>query len=401
MGRCRVDQSIERVVVDGFAFPLGAYPVEGMEPKPGFTLAFESADGDDSGEDSEWEEWPDRYVFDILIAATRVESLVRSLLAMLPGRVYPILDVLGHDAFREVDPYVSYDLIGLDRFTEALRRYRGYFFEDGLVGFGAMSDEPFLYIFVDEHKIITVRCETALKERVDALLAAFDLKEVETIAGADSATHEHRAVLDAPEERPELLTADEIVEELREEWRLSLNIDPETNVDDSGTDLGITGWRCLVRYDPAEPEPDPAEDEDDPEESGPDPEKGPAPETGPKAAPKPKIKPEPPTAPPLKATPIPGSAPEGSGAEEPTPTARYVDVLLTADSLNKAIDLAFEGFDKVSEASELIAGDDDPDPLIVATERLTSEEFADLVKQAGGHTPDTSEMKIWHSAWLA
>ena len=49
MARCRVDKSIERLVVDGFAFPLGVYPVEQMTPKQGYTTTFESADGGELG----------------------------------------------------------------------------------------------------------------------------------------------------------------------------------------------------------------------------------------------------------------------------------------------------------------------------------------------------------------
>lgn len=52
--RCRVDEAIERHQISEFQFPLGVYPVEELEPKPGYTLDFESADG---GEDAgEWEE---------------------------------------------------------------------------------------------------------------------------------------------------------------------------------------------------------------------------------------------------------------------------------------------------------------------------------------------------------
>lgn len=244
MARCRVDESIERTVVNGFSFPLGVYPVEEMTPRPGYTVEFEPADGDDEGQ---WEEWPDRYVFDIVISADRLEPLVRNLMALLPGRAYPILDYLGLDAFREVDPYISYELVGLDKVTDALRRYRGFFFEDGLCGFGAMVDEPFIYIFVDEHKIVTVRVEPDLKEKVEKILHAFDLEPVEAPAGADAVAHEHRGVLAISDDRPDLLSADEIVEQLRDEWRLTLNIDPETNVDDEGRDLGITAWHCLVR----------------------------------------------------------------------------------------------------------------------------------------------------------
>jgi hypothetical protein len=359
MGRCRVDKSIQRVVMHGFDFPLGVYPIEEITPREGFTLAFESADGgygtndgedgsngvrggggeygsgegadasgganadgagpegdastppppsarrtgrstpspsprpgprpgarplsrdddedrdsdgsaggggedgagegglgeegpgvgrgDDGEGDDDLEEWPDRYVWDIAIKASRVEALCRSLFSIMPGRLFPILDVLGADHYREIDPYVAYDLVGQEKFLEGVRRFRGYLFEDGLVGFGAMVDEPFMYVFVDEHKIVTVRAQTDLKERIDKVLAAFDLEELPQIDGADAAVHEHRSVLDAPDDRPDLLTSDEIVEELRELWGLELNVDPYRNVDDAGNELGVTPWRCVAR----------------------------------------------------------------------------------------------------------------------------------------------------------
>lgn len=218
--------------------------MEPMTPKAGYTMEFEPADGDNAGD---IEEWPDRYVFDIVISFERLEPLCRSLLALFPGRVFPILDVLGHDAYREVDPYISHDLYGMDRLTDYLRRFRAFFFEDGLCGFGVMTDEPFLYMFVDEHKIVTLRCQPELKERVEKVLHAFDLEQMEDPAGADSASHEHRGVLLIQENRPDLLNHDEIVEMLRDEWRLVLNVDPDSNPDESGQDLGVTPWRCLVR----------------------------------------------------------------------------------------------------------------------------------------------------------
>lgn len=245
MARCRVDPSLERHSVGGLAFPLGVYPVEEMAPKPGYTVEFEPADGDNEGHD--WEEWPDRYMFDIVITSERVEPLCRAILSLMPGRIFPILDVLGQDAYREVDPYISYDLVGLDRFQDALRRFRGFFFEDGLVGFGCMSEEPFVYMFVDEHKIITVRVEPDMKDRLERLLKAFDLESMNDPAGADAVSHEHRSVLVTEEGRSDLLGFDEIVEVLRDDWRLVLNIDPETNVDDASRELGVTGWRCLAR----------------------------------------------------------------------------------------------------------------------------------------------------------
>ncbi len=250
LARCKADDSIERVVVNEFRFPLGVYPVEEMEPKAGYAMFFEPADGSDEGPgdgEAEWEEWPDRYVFDAVVPSDRVEPLCRALFSLFKGRVYPILDVLGHDAFREIDPYISYELLGVDRFLDAVRRFRDFFFEDGLCGFGAMSEEPFFYVFVDEHKIVTVRADPAMKERIEKVLHAFDLEQVEEPAGADSAAHEHRGVLVTPDKRPDLLSFDEIVERLRDEWRLALNINPRTNVDEEGNDLGVTLWRCEVR----------------------------------------------------------------------------------------------------------------------------------------------------------
>lgn len=389
MARCRVDKSIERVEIAGFAFPLGVYPIEPMEPRAGYTMTFEPADGDeaqiggsrsgrseedldeqdgldegglaDDGEGAEWEEWPDRYVFDILVPATRVEALCRSLFALLPGRVYPILDVLGQDEYREVDPYVSYDLIGLERFLDGVRRFGGFLFEDGLVGFGAMSDEPFIYLFVDEHKIVTVRVETALREKVEAVLAAFDLEQVDEIAGADAATHEHRGVLEAPEDRRDLLNAEEIIEYLRDEWRLVLNIDPETNIDDDGHELGITGWRCLVRHDW---------------------------ESSPNEA----------------AEAATGNGGKSAGKKGPPAAGRYAEVLLTASCFREAEDLALAEFKSMLPAAlrKIWEQDEDaPDvPVLVAADRLTPEHFQEDLERAGASKADMKESRVWHAAWM-
>jgi len=242
---CQADPTLERKIIDGFPFPLGVYPIEEMQPKAGYSLQFEASDGDEN--DGEWEEWPDRYCFDAVVPSNRVVSLTRSLVSLLPGRVYPILDVLGNDAFREIDPYISYELIGLDRLIDATLRFKDFFFEDGMVGFGAMCEEPFFYFFVDEHKIVTIRAEPALKERVERLLHCFDLEQMDEPAGADAAAHEHRAVLLAPATKPNLLSFEEIVERLKEDWSLLLNIDPDSNVDADGRELGETPWRLIIR----------------------------------------------------------------------------------------------------------------------------------------------------------
>ncbi len=382
MARCRVDQSIKRVEMAGFAFPLGVYPVDPVEPKSGYTTAFEPADdGTDpttTETGGEWEEWPDRYVFDILVPATRVEALCRSLFSLLPGRSYPILDFLGQDEFREVDPYVSYDLLGMDRFMDTLRRFRGFFYEDGLVGFGAMSEEPFLYVFVDEHKVVTVRAEASIKEKVEKVLSAFDLEQVPELLSADSVTHEHRSVLEAPNERPDLLVGDEIIEVLRDEWRLVLNIDPESNLDEDGKDLGMTGWRCIVRYDPpGPPEKAVGSDEDEEEDESAE-------------------------------TPEPEVVKEKSDVESPelvdtkeVPVSRYAEIFLTADSLHRATDLALEALEELLEQAEIDPGDDPiPEPMMVVADRWNAEDFAKAVEQVTKQKPDVSESGVHHAVWL-
>lgn len=247
MPRCKSDESISRRSIKGFDFPLGVYPVESMTPQQGFNSEYEPADGDDGI--SEVEAWPDRYVYDIVVSATRLEALWTQIFAMMPGRVFPILDYIGHDVYREIDPYIAYEPIGQERVTNILQRYRDFFIDDGMIGFGAVSEDPFFYVFVDEHKIMTVRVEPELRPKLEKLLESFDLEVVAEPAGADSAAHEHRSVLMTDATRPDLLNADEIVELVRESWGLVLNVDPESNVDDEGNELGITPFRCLLRHE--------------------------------------------------------------------------------------------------------------------------------------------------------
>lgn len=420
MPRALSDPAVGRVVTSGFAFPKGSYPVEALTPRPGYSIFFEPADGDDKS--GEWEEWPDRYVFDIVISAERVPSLCRSLFALLPSRIYPILDVLGHDAYREIDPYISYDLLGFDRFLASVRAFREYLFDDGLVGFGAMTDDPFFYIFVDEHKIITVRAAVFLKERVERILHAFDLEAIAEPAGADSAAHEHRGVLITPGDRPEVLSSEEIVEFLRDDWRLVLNVDPDENVDDDGNPLGTTPWIALVRFDPpVEPETD--EEVPDSETASDD---GAGPETSsdamrpgdaddgeedaagirarstrsdadrPRAAAKARTGVAGPAASDPSTDPIQAGA--GDAGSDDSQSPKYAEIVLSADNLREAEDLALDAADDLlrqAEESEL-------EPMIVSVYRLTGEDLADVLgRRSPDPVPDDlSPSRVFHTQWL-
>ncbi|HLP82897.1 MAG TPA: hypothetical protein VK157_00980 [Phycisphaerales bacterium] len=319
MHRSKVDPSIRRIVLGSFQFPLGVYPVEEMTPKQGYVSNFEPSDG--GGTDGEFEEWPDRYVFDVVVSAERLPALCRMLFSLFDGRAYPILDVLGQDGYREVDPYISYDLVGVDVFLDGLREYGEWLYEDGMVGFGLMSEEPFCYVFVDEHKIITLRVDPSLKERVEKILSAFDLEITEATAGADAAAHEHRNVLMAPEDRPDLLGPDEVLERLKTLWRVVLNVDPDTNVDDEGKELGVTHWRAVVRIDL------PQEDENEPD--------------------------------PAK--------------------VRYAEVVFDAANLREAEDITFTEVENLAEAGDVQF----EDGMIVLLDRLQEEQFAQVLARAG------------------
>lgn len=249
--KVELDPALTRQEFDGFTYPIGVSPVTPGPMTPGYIVEFESADGASSGGEpwagEDWEEWPDRLMYDIVISAHRQRSLTRMLFDLLPGRVYPIVDVLGRDAFREVDPYLAYDPVGIERFLDGVRLYGDWLYEDGLVGFGAMSVDPFVYIFIDEHKVVTVRAALDLKDKVERILAALDLAPVAKIDSVDGMEHEHRGVLLAPPDRPDLLSGDDILDRLRSWWKLELNIDREKNVDDEGRELGVTAWLCLAR----------------------------------------------------------------------------------------------------------------------------------------------------------
>lgn len=245
MPKIVIDSALERKSTENFDFPLGAYPVDEVKPTPGYVVEFESADGDI---EADWEEWPDRFVFDVQVTNRRLRPLCRMLFSLLPSRVYPILDVLGNDAYREIDPYIAFELVGIERFLDGVLHFEEWLFEDGMVGFGAMSMDPFLYLFIDEHKAVTIRAGAELKDRVERILSAFDLGPVKEIIALDSVAHEHRSVLLVSETGADgSLAPEDVVDWLVDNWMLQLNIDPRTNVDEQGMDLGHTPWRVVAR----------------------------------------------------------------------------------------------------------------------------------------------------------
>ena len=91
-------------------------------------------------------------------------------------------------SIEEVDPYVSYDPIGdgpVHRFDPL-----GVFLRGRLVGFSD-DERPVMHIFVDEHKIDGAgRCRC---EKIEQVLAAFDLEQVTRSRGLVNARAPERA----------------------------------------------------------------------------------------------------------------------------------------------------------------------------------------------------------------
>ena len=56
----------------------------------------------------------------------------------------------------------------------------------------------------------------------------------------------------APPARP-CWHLDELLLQLRADWGLQLDVDPSSNIDDGGRELGYTLWHAIAMADPAEP----------------------------------------------------------------------------------------------------------------------------------------------------
>ncbi len=239
---CASDPNLSRVsAANGFQFPLGCVPAEPLEPREGYHVEFESSQ----------EEWPDCYMFDAVVSAEKLEPLVRDLLRLAPASVVPILDVRGDDAYREMDPYLGLEEIDKEDFLAMLRPARAFLLDDGHCGFGALSEEPLFYLYVDDHKMVTVRVSLADAAEVEELLQAHGIPSEAEPLGVDSVEHDHLDTLWTDDNRSDLLDFYGVLDLLRYEWNLELNIDPETNVDDDGRRLGMTAWRVLLLLEQA------------------------------------------------------------------------------------------------------------------------------------------------------
>jgi hypothetical protein len=235
----RLRTDLKRAVIDGFALPLGIAPGPIKVPTAGYTVGYSDGKGED----------PDTYSFYAVVSHERVGPLTRRAMQLLPETVYGIVEISSRDAYRPVDVYIGEDEILLRRFLTTWRQCEPILLEDASIAAGANSESPFVELFLDQWKGLSIIVPLSMRGDVESILDEFDLAEVaETwTVGADNPALEQsriRPVLASS--GAEALDIDDVLMVLRRDWRLELNVDPERNVDEAGRELGMTLWHAVV-----------------------------------------------------------------------------------------------------------------------------------------------------------
>jgi hypothetical protein len=239
MDTFRVRTDLQRAVIDGFALPLGIAPGAIKVPTQGYTVEYGSGEGEE----------PDTYSFYVAVSHERVAPLLHRALDLLPDRVFGIVEISSRDAYRPVDVFIGRDEISRHRLLGTWRRCAAPLLEDASIAAGANSENPFVEVFLDQWKGLSIIVPLAMREQVEAILDEFGLEEVaETWAVGDD-----NPALERSEIRPVLADfdagaadIDDVLILLRREWGLELNIDPDTNLDGAGRNLGLTLWHAVV-----------------------------------------------------------------------------------------------------------------------------------------------------------
>ncbi|MFZ9691096.1 MAG: hypothetical protein ACO3EP_03570 [Phycisphaerales bacterium] len=242
----RIRTDIERESVGEFRLPLGVHAAGLPRPAEGFVVNFREGE----------EEEPDTYVFEATISHDRLRPLLREALDLLPGEVRGILEIESLDAYRSLDVHLGVEPIDRDDFLADFAEFEPVILEDVSIGVGANADEPFVEVFLDAWKTLTIEVPIELKSRVEAMLERHGLSEVPETwpADPDGSLYAGATV------RPVLLVEDsqdpnidEVSLQLRERWALELDVDPQRNLDEQGVELGLTLWHAIVMVVAADP----------------------------------------------------------------------------------------------------------------------------------------------------
>lgn len=250
MRNFRIKPGLNRATVGDFALPLGVDHLDSPEPIQGYTVKFEA------GEDGE----PDTYAYQVVVSHEHVKRIVHQLFELLPSEVSPVVEIGSVDAYRSIDVYVSTEPLFIDEFKEIWAAFEPILLEEVSIGAGVTAEEPFIEVFVDAWKSITVHCPDETRPAVEEILEGNDLEEViqtwpeESFDEFEPPYRMREILLIEDDHSPDL---DELLLQLRAEWSLQLNVDPDSNVDDAGRELGHTLWHAIAMADPSDPETNP------------------------------------------------------------------------------------------------------------------------------------------------
>ena len=243
MREFRLRDDLERLSIDGYALPLGVERLDAPPPQQGWVVEF--VPGEDDA--------PDTYSFQITVSHERLQPLVHTLFDLLPDDVGPVVEIGSVDAYRSIDTYLASRPIFKDDFLSTWVEFEPILLEEVSIGIGATSEEPFLEVFIDPWKSISVHCQVGMRDEIEAILDRFGLEEVvqtwdESAFDAVEPPYRMREILVIEDEHsPDL---DELLLQLREDWGLQLDVDPHSNLDDGGRELGFTLWHAIAMADP-------------------------------------------------------------------------------------------------------------------------------------------------------
>lgn len=239
MSLYQLRDDLPRAVLDGFVFPLGIVPAPGLIPMQGWTMQWTTGEG----------ELEDCCTFHVVQSLDRLVPLLEDCFQLLPEHgLHGILELGSRDAYRAVDVYLGDQAMDREHFIRTWRLYEPIFLEDAGLAVGVNAEEPFVEVFLDPDKGLLLHVDPSLQEEVRALLATHGVEEA-PVVGYELEDDE----LERIGIRPVLVQADglicdmdQLLQELRYEWHLVLDEDPETNVDGRGRRIGRTLWHAVV-----------------------------------------------------------------------------------------------------------------------------------------------------------
>ncbi|MEZ6194224.1 MAG: hypothetical protein R3F20_00625 [Planctomycetota bacterium] len=225
----KIKSDLERRVCGDVELPLG---VELLDASARLQEGFQSrfVTGDDRLDD--------QFEFRVVLNQARLYEAARILFErLLPDEVFATFEEFSNDAYRDVDAYASEEPVSKARFMQAWESYGPFFCEDGRTGFGGMSYEPLVEVFVEEHGSLYVASGLEMKDAVEAVVAELGVPERRDLVLVDQFEHDHRDILEISQEE---LSMDDI--DIKFSVLESLGMQPTNRDEGEPESLPVPYW---------------------------------------------------------------------------------------------------------------------------------------------------------------